>query len=58
MPLNMSELGLNMNRFISNHYGGVFLYTPGPVISTSMMEKDVMRTPTLPMDKNGGQKQW
>ena len=27
MPLNVSEFGLNMIRFISNLYGGVFLYS-------------------------------
>ena len=51
MPLNVSELGLNMIRFISNLYGGVFLHRPGPVISTCMLEIDVMVTPTLPRDK-------
>ena len=52
MPINLSELGLKMIRFISNLYWGVFLYRPGPVISTSMLKKDVMVTPTLPRGKN------
>ena len=52
MPLNVSELGLNMIWFISNLYGGAFLYRPGPVISTCMLKKDVMVTPTLPRGKN------
>ena len=51
MPLNMSELGLNMIKFTSNLYWGVFLYRPGPVISTCIMENDVMVTPNLPRDK-------
>ena len=73
MPLNLSELGLNMIRFISNLYVGVFLYRPDTVFSTCMLENDVMVTPTLPRDrvdrvapvdnrpptnKNGGPKQW
>ena len=66
MPLNVSEWGLNMIRFISNFYGGLFLYRPGPVISTCMLEKNVLVTPTLPrgknrvapVGKNRGPKQW
>ena len=52
MPLNVSELGLNMIRFLSNLYGVVFLYRPGPVISMCMLEKDVMVNPSLPRGKN------
>ena len=52
MPLNRSELGLNMIRFIGNLYWRVFLYIPGPVISTVMLDKDVMVTPTLPRGNN------
>ena len=52
MPLNMSEFGINMIRFTFYIYGGVFIYRPGPVISTCMQEKDVMVTQTLPRDKN------
>ena len=52
MPLNVSKFGLNMIMLISNLYGGVFLYSPGPVISTCMLENNVMVTPTLPRDKN------
>ena len=52
MPLDMSELGLNMIRFNSNLYGGVFLYRPGPVVSTCVLKKDIMVTPTIPIAKN------
>jgi hypothetical protein len=43
---------LPAKAFISNIYGGVFLYRHGPVISTVMLEKDELVTPTLPRDKN------
>ena len=53
MPLNMSEFGLNIIRFISNHYGSVFLFRAGPFISTCMLENKVIVTPTLPKGKKG-----
>ena len=52
IPLNVYELGLNMITLISNLYGDVFLYRPGPVISTCMLEKDIMVLLILPIGKN------
>ena len=39
MPLNVSEYGLNIFRFISNLYVGVFLYIAGLVSIPCMLEK-------------------
>ena len=74
MPLNLSELGLNRIRLISNLYWGVFLYRPGPVINACMLEKRYNCNPNSTKrskldrvdpvdnrpstDKNGGPKQW
>ena len=41
MPLNVSEFGLNIIRFISNLFGEIFFQRAGPVISTCVLEKDV-----------------
>ena len=40
MPVNMSELGLNIIQLISNLYVGVFLYIAGLVSIPGMLEKD------------------
>ena len=40
MPLNVSELGLNIIQFISNLYVGVFLYVGGLVAIPCMLEKE------------------
>ena len=45
MPLSMSELGLNIIRFISNLYVGVFLKITGLVSSPCMLEKDCNGNP-------------
>ena len=52
MPFNVSKLGLNIILLISNIYGGVFLYTAGLVLTTCMLEEDVMVTPSLPRGIN------
>ena len=46
MPLNMSELGLNIIQFISNLYVGVFLWIAGLVSIPCMLEKELY-LPTL-----------
>ena len=45
MPLNISELGLNIIQFISNLYVGVFLYIGGLVSIPCMLEKDCNGNP-------------
>ena len=45
MPLNVSELGLNIIQFISNLYVGVFLYIGGLVSIPCMLEKDCNGNP-------------
>ena len=47
MPLNVSELGLNIIQFISNLYLGVFLYIGGLVSLLCMLEKDCNGTTLL-----------
>ena len=45
MPLNVSELGLNIIQLISNLYVGVFLYIGGLVSIPCMLEKDCNGNP-------------
>ena len=45
MPLNVSELGLNIIRLISNIYVGVFLQIGGLVSIPCMLEKDCNGNP-------------
>ena len=45
MPLNLSELGLNIIQFISNLYGGVFLQIAGLVSIPGMLEIDCNGNP-------------
>ena len=45
MPLNISELGLNIIKFISHLYGGVILYIAGLESNPCMLEKDCNGNP-------------
>ena len=48
MPLNWSELGVNITMFFSKTYCLDFLYTDGLVNLKCMMEKHLMPTQPLP----------
>ena len=48
MPLNWSELGVNITIFFSKTYCLDFLYTDGLVNLKCMMEKHLMPTTPLP----------
>ena len=48
MPLNWSELGVNITVFFSKIYCLDFLYTDGLVNIKCMLEKQLMPTPPLP----------
>ena len=45
MPLNVSELGLNIIQFILNLYVGVFLWIGGLASISCMLEKDCNGNP-------------
>ena len=47
MPLNWSELGVNITMFFSKTYCSEFLYTDGLVNLKCMMKKQLM--PTQPL---------
>ena len=51
-PLYMSKLGLNIILLISNMYGCFFLSRAGLVVTTCMLDKDLMVISTLPRCKN------
>ena len=51
MSINTSRCGLNKFQLISNVHGGFFLYRAGLVLTTCMLEKVVMVTPSLPRGK-------
>ena len=52
MPRNVSKMGLNIIKFVSNLYGGVFLMRAGLVLTTRLLEKEVVVTSSLPRGKN------
>ena len=45
MPLNVSELGLNIIQLISNLYVGLYLYIGGLMAIMCMLEKDCNGNP-------------
>ena len=56
MTLNVSELGINIIRFISNLYFGVFLQIGGLVSIPCILEKDCNGNPISTLDKKVNQR--